>query len=140
MNTISASALSKSVYEAGQAVRRLTEQITAVQDLLKASEAAPDSLKAEADSLRGDIRAVGEEINEARRGSRGTFAIEGSTTRPTADQLWQLEQAWEEVPALITQLNEIITTKMPALYRQLDEQGIRPNPGEVLEVPKRPGN
>ncbi len=79
-------------------------------------------------------------MNRANAGSRGSFSIEGSTTLPTADQLWQLEQAWEKVPPLITQINEIIETKMPALYRQLDEHGIRPDPGEPLAMPTPPGN
>ncbi|MCH8959828.1 MAG: hypothetical protein IH820_00485 [Bacteroidetes bacterium] len=137
---MSAYTLSKTVYEARQAVRRLTEQITDVQDLLKAHEDAPENLTADADSLRNEIRRVGRDMNRANAGSRGSFSIEGSTTRPTADQLWQLEQAWEKVPPLVTQINEIIETKMPALYRQLDEHGIRPDPGEPLAMPTPPGN
>ncbi len=137
---MSAYTLSKTVYEAGQAVRRLTEQITNVQDLLKASEDVPEGLVAEADSLREEIRRVGREMNRARAGSRGSFAVGGSTSRPTADQLWQLEQSWEKTPPFVTQINEIISTKMPALYRQLDEHGIRPDPGDTLVMPTRPGN
>ena len=79
-------------------------------------------------------------MNQASAGSRGSFAVEGSSTRPTADQVWQLEQAWEKAPPLITQINEIIETKMPMLYRQLDEHGIHPDPGETIAMPTPPGN
>ncbi len=66
--------------------------------------------------------------------------MEGSTTRPTADQLWQIEQAWEQVPDLISRLNAFVTSRVPAFYAQLDENGIRPDPGEVVAVPVRPRN
>ena len=67
------------------------------------------------------------------------WLLEGSTARPTADQLWQMEQAWDEVPGLIEQLNDMITHRLPALYDHLNEHGIRPDPGEAIEVPRRPG-
>jgi molecular chaperone HtpG len=53
------------------------------------------------DSLQERLREIGQEINTANRSTRLSGAIEGSTTQPTADQLWQVDRAWEQVPALI---------------------------------------
>ena len=64
-------------------------------------------------------------------------AIDGSTTRPTTDQLWQIDTAWEKIPDTITRLNAIITDRMPALNRLLNEHGVRPDPGDVVELPIR---
>ena len=41
------------------------------------------------------------------------------------------------MPGLIEQLNMMISSKMPALYDQLNEHGIRPDPGKALTVPTR---
>jgi len=53
--------------------------------------------------------------------------------------LWQVEQAWQEAPAAIERLNAIITNRLPALYGQLDQHGVRPDPGEAIAIPSRPG-
>ncbi len=134
---MSAYKLAKPVYEAGQAVRRLTSQLSDVDALLKESDDAPGSLKQTVDSVRTQVRELGREINRVSGGARGTFSIEASTTRPTADQLWALERAWDEVPGLITALNAVITDTMPMIYDQLDEHGIRPDPGKAITVPER---
>jgi hypothetical protein len=50
----------------------------------------------------------------------------------------QIDLAWDKVPGLIDRLNAVITTQMPALNAQLNEHGIRPLPGDPLEVPRKP--
>jgi hypothetical protein len=92
-----------------------------------------DSLLARADTLDDELGDVNRDV------LRLYFRIEGSSHRPTEDQLRQLEDAWGEAPELIQQLNAIIEDELPALYRRLDELGIRPDPGEPVEVPRPPG-
>ncbi len=130
-------ALAKPMHEAGLAVRRLNELMSDVKKMLRDNEDAPDSLEQEVDSLSKAISETGRKLTQVGRGARGSFAIEASTTRPTADQLWQIERAWERVPDLITELNDYITDAIPELYRKLDEHGIRPDAGETVDVPKR---
>ena len=132
-------ALAKPLYEAGRAVRELNQQLAAIQQMLRDIEDAPQSLGDEATAISGELGAVSRELNQVNRNARAGSAIEASTTRPTADQEWQIDQAWEQVPDLITRLNDVITNRMPALYSQLDEHGIRPSVGEAIEVPSRPG-
>ena len=124
-------------YEAGQAARRLGRQLTDVARLLDESGDAPESLTERVDSLQGELRELQEQLQRTGAGAGAAFAIEATTSRPTADQLWQLEQSWEQLPGLIEQLNMMISSKMPALYDQLNEHGIRPDPGKALTVPTR---
>ncbi len=127
------------VYEAGRAVQRVTTRLMEVSALLREQEESPEELSEDVSGLLEEARELGRDINQAAAGARGANAIGSSSTRPTADQLWQLDQAWEKVPPLIERLNEIVADEMPALYRQLDEQGIRPDPGETVTMPVRRG-
>ena len=136
---MSAYDLARPVYEARQAVQRVTTQLMEVSALLREREAAPETLGEEVGGLLDEARELGGDINQAAAGARGATAIEASSTRPTADQLWQLDRAWERVPPLVERLNEIVTEEMPALYRRLDEHGIRPDPGGPITMPERRG-
>jgi photosystem II stability/assembly factor-like uncharacterized protein len=102
--------LAKPVYQGGVAVRSLTSQLGDIRQLLRDSPDVPAS-----------------EVG----------SIEGSTTKPTADQQRLLERGWERLPGLIEQLNAIIADRMPALYAQLNDHGVWPSVGEPVEVPRR---
>ncbi len=134
---MSAYRLAKPNYEAGQAARRLSEQLSDVEQLLEESADAPESLSERVDSLQGELRELQQQLQRAGAGAGVAFALDGTTSRPTADQLWQIEQSWEQLPGVVEQLNVLITSKMRALYDQLNEHGIRPDPGKALTVPTR---
>ncbi len=136
---MSAYRLAKPIYDGQQAVGRLNRQLRDIEALLRDHE-VPETVTDEVASLKEDLESLREDIDDAARGARGAFAIEGSTTAPTADQLWQLEQTWETLPPLLEQLNVVITDRMPALNRQLDDHGVRPDPGEAVDLPRRGGN
>ncbi len=131
--------LNKSLSEANRALGEVSGKVSDIQELLEAADGAPEELAEAAEKLESDLDSLREDLGEAGRNARVSSAIEGSTTRPTADQLWQQDRAWEEIPGLIEQLNEMIVHRLPALYDELNEHGIRPDPGEAIVVPKRPG-
>ncbi len=130
--------LAKPLYDAGRRVRELNEQMTEIQNLLRDNEDAPESLGEAATDVTTELAAIGRELGQASRGARGSYVLEGSTTHPSPDVVFQIDRAWEQVPDLIERLNAVITTQIPALYMQLNEHGIRQPPGEPLEVPRRP--
>jgi photosystem II stability/assembly factor-like uncharacterized protein len=130
--------LAKPLYEAQNRVRELNEQISEIQELTKGSEDVPESIDSTVVDISTTLGDIGRDLGRASRGARVGRQIEGSTTRPSPDVLFQIDRAWEQVPGLIEQLNEVITTRMPALYDQLNQHGIRPSPGEPLEVPSKP--
>ncbi|UCD24035.1 MAG: hypothetical protein JSW51_13555 [Gemmatimonadota bacterium] len=131
--------LNKSINQANRAVNRLNGQVSDIQVLIKEHEDAPESLLEDANALSEAIGELRQELSQANRDARVANSIEGSTSRPTADQLWQIDRAWDKVPALIEQINEIVTTSLPTLYRACDEHGIRPDPGQPIELPRKPG-
>ncbi len=131
--------LSKSINQASRTVNRLNGQVSDIQALIKEHEGAPESLTEQAKLLSETVEELRQELSQASRDARVSGAIDGSTMRPTADQLWQIDRAWDKAPGLIEQINEIVNTSLPALYRACDENGIRPDPGKPIEVPHKPG-
>ena len=124
------------VYHAREAGRRLHLQLSNVEQLLRGTDAAESfgdhirEIKEVLDDLDGDLSRL--PMDTGRQ-------IEASTTRPTEDQLQALEQAWQDAPELIAQLNSVILARVPALYRRLNDDRIPVDAGEPLGVPRRRG-
>ena len=133
-------ALSKPIYEAGRALTRASEQLTAVRELIMGNDEVPDSLREEIRELSGQIRALQEELNQLRRSMRASNAISSFTALPTEDQLWQIDQGWVTVPALVEQVNDLIGTRMSAILSQIYQPGFGPDAGTQIEIPPRPGH
>jgi len=132
-------ALSKPIYETGRALTRASEQLTAVRELITGNDEEPDSLREEIRELSGQIRDLQEELSQVRRGMRVSNAIESFTALPTEDQLWQIDQGWVKVPALVEQVNDLIGTRMSAILGQIYQPGFGPDAGTQIKIPPRPG-
>jgi len=135
---MSAYNLEGSVYEAGQAILRIRDQLGNVDDLLNDADSPPEALGDEVTAIREALGDISDELDRLSV-RRTRSAMEGSTTRPTEDQLELVNRAWDETPALIAQVNSVITDQMPALNRSLGEADIRADPGEVVKIPTREG-
>ncbi len=138
---MSAYAIMKPQYEARQAVRRIQGQLGQAREML--TDDTPSEVRDEIQDIRRELteiqRAMGDSGGGRRgRGARGFGSFEGWTGRPTADALFQLERQWERLPEAIERINAVITERMPALNRMLDEHGVRPGAGETIEVPRKP--
>ena len=79
------------------------------------------------------------EMGAVNGASRAGGAVRGDWGAPTADTRWAIEEGWEAIPGIIQRLNVLIQTDLPALYRQLNERGIRRDPGEAVPMPSRGG-
>ena len=130
-------ALAPSIYEAGRAVDRLEEQLDAAEELIEAAAEAPEGLDEELEAIREALEEVDDDVGEARRNAWVATAIQGSSTLPTEDHMWQVDRAWEVMEELLGPLNELITSRVPALNAQLFAEGVRPKPGEAVVVPER---
>ena len=104
--------------------------------LAEQSDDVPEDLLEQVKTAEERVREIGQEINRF-SGARRSSSMERSTTRPSADQLWELERAWEKIPGLISELNGYITDTVPGIYRRLNELGILPDPGKPIVVPNR---
>ena len=125
------------IYEAGRAIRSLEEQLDAAEELIDAAAEAPEGLEEELTAIREALEEVEDDVAEARRNAGVARAIQGSSTLPTEDHLWQVDRAWEVMAELVEPLNELITSRVPALNAQLYAEGVRPKPGEAVVVPGR---
>jgi hypothetical protein len=137
---MSAYALMKPQYEARQAMRRIQQQLTETQEML--TDDTPSEVRDEIRAIRRELTDIQRAMSGGgggRRGRGGGFgAFESWTGRPTADALFQLEQQWDRLPGAIERINVVISERMPALNRMLDEYGVRPSPGDTIEVPRKP--
>jgi photosystem II stability/assembly factor-like uncharacterized protein len=124
------------IYEANRALARADERVRAVRELLRANDAAPAALRAEADSVAAAITAARAELTGSGT-SRLQGAIEGVTALPTADQLWQIQRTWEDLPAAIARVNEIVERRLPALTSQVYRDAVRPEPIPPVRMPQR---
>jgi photosystem II stability/assembly factor-like uncharacterized protein len=129
--------LAKPLYEATQGADRLADQMSEAASLLESHASAPDWLTAEVDSIQHQLEEISDGLQEARQWSRVAAAIQGSSTVPTEDQLWQVDAAWDAVPPLIGRLNDLISRRVPAFNASLDAEGVRPDPGPEIAVPRR---
>ena len=132
-------ALAAPLNDATQAANRLTDQMEEAADLLEEHEGASDALTSELEAIRDELEAIRDGLQEARRWAGVAGAIQGSSTLPTEDQLWQVDAAWDAVPPLAERLNALITDTVPAFNAALDAEGVRPDPGEPVTVPRRSG-
>ena len=130
-------ALAAPIYEAGRAVDRLEEQLDAAEELIEAAAEAPEGLAQELEAIREALDEIDDDVGEARRNAGVATAIQGSSTPPTEDQMWQVDRAWEVMAELLDPLNELIASRVPALNAQLYAEGVRPKPGEAVALPGR---
>jgi photosystem II stability/assembly factor-like uncharacterized protein len=131
--------LAKPLYDATQRTDRLVDQMAEAEELLDQHDGAPEALTDELGAIQEELGEIGDGLQEARRWAGVANAIQGSSTVPTEDQLWQVDAAWEAVPPLVERLNVLIRDRVPAFNTSLDAEGVRPDPGEVLDVPRRSG-
>ncbi len=135
---MSAYGLETSIHDAGQAILRLRDQLGDVDDLLNDADDASETLGEEVKAIKEDLGSISDDLDDLSV-RRTRSAIEGSTTRPTEDQIEAVDKAWSDVPGIIERLNTVISERMPALNRSLDDANVRADPGDVVEIPTRGG-
>jgi photosystem II stability/assembly factor-like uncharacterized protein len=158
-------ALSGPAGHARARIRDLQEQLAEVSDLLSpavetadgeddaggdagdagAGEGEGDSasdphadLRETLESLESRLRELNEAMGDVTPATRLTGTIEGHFGSPTGDQLFAIDRAWDSLSPILDGINELIESEIPAFYEELDRQGIRPDPGATLEMPRRP--
>ena len=134
---ISLHQLAPALNQATLSARRLGEQFNETSALLEEYDGNAESLLQDIDAMQTELEEISDGLGEARSWAGVANAIQGSSTLPTEDQLWQADAAWDAVPPLIERLNTLITEQSPAVYSEMDAMGIRPSPGDALSVPRR---
>jgi hypothetical protein len=127
--------MQKPAYESMRGLSHAQERVRAVQELLGSSGNA--ALRQEADTLMARIAVVRSRLNDASRATRLSGAIEGVTARPTSDQLWQIDDSWNRLPAVIEEVNGLITRELQALTSRVYAEAARPEPLQPVNPPLR---
>lgn len=142
---------------ATRALRRLAEQLDDAEALLAelagdaespgtggAAAGDPETAGAfadlieEAETLAAAVDSLRERLQDARPG-RAASGLERNAGPPSASQLAAIELAWERVPALVEEVNDYITERVPAFHRRMTEAGATPKSGEPVAMPQRRG-
>ena len=132
-------------YRLSGAVQAVRERLGSIEEQLGRIERHLENLVEEVpEELAGEIEAFGEALEELEEEfgevSNGAFAwgaILRSTSPPTADQIWQIDRSWDEVPPMIPRVNEMLAVRLPALYDRVYVEGLRPEVEEPVVVPVR---
>jgi len=130
--------LAKPIHEARQAIDSVNEQLVAAKELMEGADESPEELAGELAALEEELDAIRDELNTARGYTGVASAIQGSSTLPTEDHLWQVDRAWEVVPGILDRLNVLVLTRVPALNERLYADAVLPTLGETIDLPVRP--
>ena len=131
--------LAAPLYEAGEAAGRVGDQLDDAEALLDAAGEAPADLSEELEAIRAELDEIEDDLGTVRQNANVASAIQGSSTLPTDDQLWQVDRAWELAHEVVARLNTLVRDRMPALNAELYADGLEPEAGEVIGMPERPG-
>jgi hypothetical protein len=131
--------LAAPLYEAGEAAGRVGDQLDDAEALLDAAGEAPADLSDELEAIRAELDEIEDDLGTVRQNANVASAIQGSSTLPTDDQLWQVDRAWELASEVVARLNTLLRDRMPALNAELYADGLEPEAGEVIGMPERPG-
>lgn len=131
--------LSGAVSDAGDALDEISEHLDRIEGVVEAADSAPEAISDEIAAFREALEEAGEELGDASNGAFVWRTIQGSSSPPTADQLWVIDRSWEEAPAEIERINALRTVRLPALYDMVAAEDLRPDIGEPVAVPKRGG-
>jgi photosystem II stability/assembly factor-like uncharacterized protein len=129
--------LSGPVEAAEDALEDALERLDGIVEVVSAAGDPPVDVSEEADSLRGLVAELEDELDDGGEGASAWQRIEGYTGPATADQLWQIERSWERVPAVIQRINELVTRRLPALTAKVYADPVRPPPGDPVPIPDR---
>lgn len=101
--------------------------------------ASPDPAARDAlESVLAQVDRLEEELDRASDGT-SFFGMMSVTGPPTADQLRDLEDSRTLLPGVVERINALVTERVPALYRQLYQEGMAPDPGGPIPLPVPPG-
>lgn len=137
--------LSGAVSDARERMGEMREQLGQIDERVAAAAEPPEELTKELDAFREDLEAVQDDLGGGgfgggsgpAAGASAWQSIERASSAPTADQLWQIDRSWEGLPAVIEQLNELLTERLPALNAKVYAEGLGPKAGDAVMMPTR---
>ena len=115
----------------------MSGHLNGIEDRIEGAAEPPEDLKEEVEAFREALEEVQDDLNDAGRGAGTWGQISRATNLPTANQLWQIDRSWEELPAVIERVNEMLATRLPALFDRVLAEDLQPELGDAVAVPVR---
>ena len=129
--------MSSAVQDARELIQSMSGHLNGIEDRIEGAAEPPEDLKEEVEAFREALEEVRDDLNDAGRGANTWGQISRATNLPTANQLWQIDRSWEELPAVIERVNEMLATRLPALFDRVLAEDLQPELGEAVAVPVR---
>jgi len=149
---ISLTEMQRTAGSAVTATNKMDDQMKQISEMLKAYPNATNAVKSSVDNaskqitemrrkLAGSGRGFGGEGGEGGGGQQALrnridslkSEVIGSQSPPTANQTSRLDAYLKELNDAVGQVNSAISSTLPALYKQLNDNNIRPTFGEPLK-------
>jgi photosystem II stability/assembly factor-like uncharacterized protein len=147
--------LQRTAGAAAEAVTRLDQRMQQITEMLKAYPRAPAPVTSSVAATTKQVAALRTAIAGSGGPGGGGFGggvqplrnringvkteVVGSQSLPTAVQMSQVETLRKQLTEQVDQLNAVITTTLPGLYKQLHENSIHPSVGDPIKVVARDG-
>ena len=129
--------MSSALQDARELIQSMSGHLNSIEQRIDGAAEPPEDLKEEVEAFREALEEVRDDLNDAGRGASTWGQISRATNLPTADQLWQIDRSWEELPAVIERVNEMLATRLPALFDRVLAEELQPELGEAVAVPVR---
>ena len=133
-------ALAQPIRDAAQRLTAMDQRMNEIEKLVATANLEEEDkaqLEGDIEDLSETLEELREDFSEANRMGRQTGSIENWSGRPSADQLWSIDQTWEVMPKVIERINSMLTNRMPAFEALLTNIGVVPSLGEPIPIPRR---
>jgi photosystem II stability/assembly factor-like uncharacterized protein len=121
---------------ASRAISEAEDQLQTVQDLLGDTDNGAGMLAEAVSDLLAELDEVSDELGDAAEGASQLNGIQSVSGPATADQVYQIERSWQELPAVIDRLNALITGDTPAVMEQVYQADVRPETATAIRMPR----
>jgi photosystem II stability/assembly factor-like uncharacterized protein len=129
--------LSGVAQDARRALGEAQDQLRAVQGLVGDGEDGASSLGEQVQMLEDDLESVGDELGDASGGVGQMNSIQSVSGPATADQLYEIERSWRELPSVIDRLNDLVGARMGAVLAQVYQASVLPEAIKPVAMPRR---
>ena len=129
--------LSGPVSSAEDALADTSERLDEVEALLEGADDPSVAISEEVGAIRSLVAELEDELDDAAGGARVMGRIQGFSGPPTADDLWQVDRSWRDVPDVIERVNEVVSQRLPALLGRVYADAVRPEMADPVPMPKR---
>jgi len=130
--------LSGPLEQAEDALDTMDERLNDIESLLGEAEDV-EGLMARVQEVRDTIDALVDALDEAGDGANAWNRIQGVSGPATADQLWQIERSWSELPPVIEEVNAVAAGAYADLLGQVYTDAARPAGPAPIPAPDRGG-